>query len=230
MQSLKQNIFHPNILLSLTFAAMMAALALVFVYVPTEKTMGVVQRIFYFHVPLAWVCFLAYAVVFVCSILYLRQRDTRWDRLAHSSAEIGIVFTTLVLIAGTIWAKASWGSWWTWDARLTTTLILWFIYFAYLLARAYATEESRGARYAAVIGIMGFIDVPIVALSIILWRTSHPGPLIFEDGLTSSMKLTLMVCIVAFTLLYVYLLVNSNSIRRALDEVKSLKQFLDGRN
>jgi heme exporter protein C len=107
MQILKQNIFHPNILLSLTFAAMMAALALVFVYVPTEKTMGVVQRIFYFHVPLAWVCFLAYAVVFVCSLLYLRQRDTRWDRLAHSSAEIGIVFTTLVLIAGTIWAKAA---------------------------------------------------------------------------------------------------------------------------
>lgn len=230
MQGLKQNTRLMNGFLGLTFAAIVAAQFLIFVYVPTERTMGVVQRIFYFHVPLAWNAFLAFAVVFVCSILYLRRRDVKWDRIAHASAEISLLFTTLVLITGTIWDKPAWGTWWTWDPRLTATLILWFIYVAYHLVRAYATEESQGARYAAVIGIIGFLDVPIVALAIVLWQTQHPSPLIFEGGLTGSMLLTLIVCIIAFTLLYVSLLILRTSLRQGADEVKKLKQSMDERS
>ena len=229
MHSLKQNVLSASTLLGLTFVSMTAALFLVFLYVPTEKEMGVVQRIFYFHVPLAWISFLAFFIVFLCSLLYLKTWDRRWDRLARSSAEIGIVFTTLVLITGPIWAKPVWGAWWTWDARLTSTLMLWFIYFAYLLVGAYSVEESRGARYAAVVGIIGFIDIPIVALAIVLWRTQHPGPVIFEGGLEASMLLTLIVCLVAFTLLYVYLIMQRTSLGQAADEVKMLKQSMDKR-
>ncbi len=229
MQTLKQNVLSTDALFVLLFVTMTAALFLVFVYVPTEATMGIVQRIFYFHVPLAWVAFIAFGIVFICSILYLRSSNRKWDRLAHSSAEIGMVFTTLVLITGPIWAKPVWGVWWTWDARLTTTLLLWFIYHGYLLVGSYAADESRGARFSAVIGIVGFLDVPIVALAIVLWRTDHPQPVVFEGGLAGSMLFTLLVCLTAFTLLYLYLLVQRNSIARAADEVKRLRRFLDER-
>jgi heme exporter protein C len=207
---------------------MVVALYLVFIYVPTEKTMGVVQRIFYFHVPLAWVAFLAFFVVFLSSIFYLRKRETKWDIIAHSSARIGLVFTTLVLITGPIWAKPVWGVWWTWDARLTTTLVLWLIYVAYHMVRSFATDESQGARFGAVVGIVGFIDVPIVAFAIVLWRTHHPVPLVFESGgLTSSMLLTLLVCLAAFTVLYFYLLAQTISLRQAKVDIEMLKQALE---
>ncbi len=213
-----------NALLGFSFALMVAALYLVFIYVPTEENMGVVQRIFYFHVPLAWVAFLAFFVVFAGSILYLWKREDKWDILAYSSAEVGIVFTTLVLITGPIWAKPIWGVWWTWDARLTTTLVLWLIYLAYLMVRSFATEESRGARFAAVVGIVGFIDVPIVALAITLWRTQHPGPVIFEGGLAPSMLFTLLVCLAAFTVLYIHLLMHRISLRQLEVEIGKLRQ------
>lgn len=212
-----------NVLLGLGFALMLAALYLVFIYVPTEETMGVVQRIFYFHVPLAWVGLLAFIVIFVCSILYLWKRDAKWDTIAGSSAEVGMVFTTLVLITGPIWAKAAWGVWWVWDFRLTATLVLWLVYIAYLLVRSYAVEESRGARFAAVLAIVGFIDVPIVALAIRLWRTQHPGPVIFEGGLAPSMLLALLVSIAAFTVLYVLLVGQRVSLRNLGIEIKRLK-------
>lgn len=229
MQSLKQKVFSTSSHLGLTFVVMTAALFLVFVYVPTEREMGVVQRIFYFHVPLAWVSFLAFGVVFLCSILYLRQGNRRWDRVARSSAEIGIVFTSLVLITGPIWARPVWGAWWTWDPRLTTTLLLWFIYLAYLHVGTFTEEESRAARYTAVVGIIGFLDIPIVALAIVLWRTQHPSPLIFESGLAGSMLLTLMVSLTAFTLLFSYLLIQRTSLRRAADEAKRLRQSMHER-
>ena len=215
--------FWSSVLLGLGFALMLAALYLVFIYVPTEETMGVVQRVFYFHVPLAWVGFLAFLVVFVCSILYLWRRDAKWDTIAGSSAEVGMVFTTLVLITGPIWAKAAWGVWWTWDFRLTATLVLWLIYIAYLLVRSYTAEESRGARFAAVLGIVGFIDVPIVALAIRLWRTQHPGPVVFEGGLAPSMLLALLVSIAAFTVLYILLVGQRVSLRNLGAELKRLK-------
>jgi heme exporter protein C len=212
-----------NALIGLGFSLMIAALYLVFMYVPTEKTMGDVQRIFYFHVPLAWVAFLAFAVVFVCSMLYMWKRAVKWDIIARSSAEVGIVFTTLVLITGPIWAKAVWGVWWTWDARLTATLVLWLIYIAYMLVRRYASEEARGARFAAVLGIVGFIDVPIVFLAVQLWRTQHPRQLVFEGGLEPSMLLTLVISIAAFTVLYIVLAARSVSLKNLEDVVRRLK-------
>jgi len=218
-----KHILRDNVLLGLSLALMIAALYMVFVYVPTEKHTGIVQRIFYFHVPVAWVAFLAFFITFIFSILYLWKREIKWDTIAHASAEVGVIFTTLVLITGPIWAKPVWGVWWTWDARLTTSLVLWLIYIAYLLVRSFATEPARGARFSAVIGIVGFIDVPIVFLTVNLWRTQHPTTMIFEDGLTTSMLMTLMVCIAAFTVLYVLLTVQSANLKSLETDVKLLR-------
>jgi len=220
-----KGVLRSYILLGLSFLLMMVALYLVFLYVPTEETMGVVQRIFYFHVPVAWVAFLAFFIVFLGSVAYLWKRNRKWDIIASSSAELGVVFATLVLITGSIWAKPIWGVWWTWDARLTTTLILWLIYVAYLIVRSYVTEEQRAARLAAVVGIVGFVDVPIVALAITLWRTQHPGPIIFEGGLDPAMTATLMVCLIAVTLLYVLLLAQRVAIKSSENEIKRLKSL-----
>ncbi|MEE9529063.1 MAG: cytochrome c biogenesis protein CcsA [Dehalococcoidia bacterium] len=212
-------------LLGLSFNLFVGVLCLVFIYVPTEETMGIVQRIFYFHVPVAWVAFLAFFIVFLGSILYLWKRESKWDAIASSSAEVGAVFTTLVLITGSIWAKPIWGVWWTWEPRLTTALVLWLIYIAYLTVRSFATDEQRGARFAAVVGIVGFIDVPIVALAITLWRTQHPGPVIFQGGLTPPMLLTLIVCVAAFTTLYSLLLIQRVSMKNDEIEIKRLKEL-----
>jgi heme exporter protein C len=182
-----------------------------------------VQRIFYFHVPLAWISFLAFFVVFMCGVLYLLRRDIKWDTIASSSAEVGVIFTSLVLITGSLWAKAAWGIWWTWDARLTATLVLWFTYVAYLLVRHYVTEDSQRARLSAVLGIVGFIDVPIVALAVTLWRTQHPGAIIFEGGLVPSMVFTLLVCIIAFTVLYIILIIHSTRLKDLESDIRSIK-------
>lgn len=223
----KRNTFKYNILLGLSFILMMVSLFLIFIWVPTEKEMGAIQRIFYFHVPLAWISFLAFFVVFAGSILYLWKRDAKWDTLAHSSAEIGVIFTTLVLVTGPLWAKPVWGTWWTWEARLTSTLVLWFTYVAYLLVRSYAGEESRGARFAAVLGIIGFTDVPVVYLSVNLWRTQHPPELVSDLG--GSMLLTLMVSLAAFNALYVLLMFHSVSIRNSVKRVMKLRQSIEER-
>jgi heme exporter protein C len=207
----------------LTAASLLLALAMIFVYAPTERLQGDVQRIFYVHVPLAWVAYLAFFIVFVASGLYLCKRDPRADIWARASAEVGVVFTTLVIITGSLWAKPIWGTWWTWDARLTTTLVLWLIYLAYLLVRAYAGEPGRAARYAAVIGIIGFLDVPLVHQSVVWWRTLHPGPTVVQEagrtGLPPAMLATLAVSLVAFTLLYAYLLLAKVQIEGARDEL-----------
>ena len=203
----------------------MTSLFLIFIQVPTEATMGAIQRIFYFHVPVAWVSFLAFFVVFLSSIMYLWKRDRKWDIIARSSAELGVIFATLVLITGSIWAKPIWGVWWTWDARLTTALVLWIIYVAYLIVRSYITEEERAARFAAVVGIIGFIDVPIVALAIVLWGTQHPSPVIFEGGLEPIMLTALLVSLAAITTVYALLLMQRASIRRGELEIKRLKQL-----
>lgn len=214
-----------NILLGLGFVLMVASLYLVFIYVPTEKEMGIVQKIFYLMVPMGWLSLLAFLIVFICSILYLVKRESKWDILAYSSAEVGIVFTTLALITGSIWAKPIWGVWWTWEPRLTATLVLWFIYVAYLVVRSFAAEESRGATFAAVVGIVGFIDIPIVILATTLWRGMHPGPIIFQGGLAPSMLLTLLVSLAAFTTLYCILLIQRASMKNAEIEIKRLKEL-----
>jgi len=221
----KKNIFS-RVLLGLSLVLMVAALYLIFLFVPTEESMGIVQRIFYFHVPLAWVSFLAFFIVFLGSILYLWKRSSKWDIMASSSAEVGAVFTTLFLITGSIWAKPIWGVWWTWSPRLTTALVLWLIYLAYLLVRAYASDDQRGARFAAIVGIIGFIDVPIVALAITLWRTQHPGPVVFTGGLAPSMLLTLLVSLAAFTALFLILVIQVARLKKDRDEIMRLKELL----
>ena len=189
---------------------MLADLYLVFMWAPTDATLGIVQRVFYFHVPLAWVAFLAFTLVFLGSVMLLARGSRRWDRLAQSAAELGVLFTTLVLITGAIWARPVWGIWWTWDPRLTTTLILWLIYAGYLMVWAYSPSPAQGARYAAVLGIVGFVDVPIVYFSVQWWRAIHPAPLVgpaSEPGsLAPAMLVTLMFSLVTFTLFFVVLL------------------------
>jgi heme exporter protein C len=212
---------------ALSLALFIAGLYLVFLYAPEVTYLGgtFAQRIFYFHVPVDWVAFLSFFIVFIASIMYLSKRDEKWDRLAHSAAEIGLVFNTLMLVTGSIWARPAWGVWWVWEPRLTTALVLWFIYAAYLLVRSYAAEESRGARFAAVVGIVGFIDVPIVALATTLWRTQHPSAIVFESGgLAPSQVLTLMVCLAAFTALYVTLLRLRLDLRRVERELRDITE------
>ncbi|MEE8449578.1 MAG: cytochrome c biogenesis protein CcsA [Thermodesulfobacteriota bacterium] len=186
-------------------AAMMASLYTIFFYAPTERTMGEVQRVFYFHVPTAITAFLAFFLVFLASILFLIKKDRKWDHLARASAEVGLLLTTLVLITGSLWAKPVWNTWWTWDPRLTTTLVLWFIYVAYFMLRSAASGDT-GARLAAVLGIVGFVDVPIVFMSIRWWRTIHPVT-ISPSGilLEPAMLVTLQISLVAFLLFFIVL-------------------------
>ncbi|MBI4200013.1 MAG: cytochrome c biogenesis protein CcsA [Chloroflexi bacterium] len=218
----------PHGLILVVSTLVTADLALIFLWVPTETlAMGVVQRIFYFHVPLAWVGFLAFGVVFVASILFLWRGGRRWDALAHASAEVGVVFTTLMLFSGSTWAKPVWGVWWTWDPRLTTSLILWLLYVAYLMVRAYAPTPAQAARYAAVLGTISFIDVPIVYFSVVWWRNIHPeiivGPTAQPGSLEPEMLVTLLFSLLTFTLLFAYLLWERVRLREAEDAVRSLR-------
>jgi heme exporter protein C len=216
----------------LTLLAVAAAIFMVFVYVPTDRVQGIVQRIFYFHVPLAMMTFLAFGLVALASIFFLWRGGRSWDRLAQSSAEVGMVFCTLVLVTGPIWARPIWGTWWTWDARLTTTLILWLIYAAYLMLRAMSGTGDEGARYAAVLGIVGAIDIPIINRSVYWWRTIHPAVLITRQGGSGledpRMQATLGVCMLAFLLLFVWLLWVRNESGRLRDALEDLRQQVLG--
>ena len=162
----------------LGFAALPMGLMLATLYAVPEKTMGMLQRIFYVHVPSAWVAFIAFGVVAVASVVHLARRSAAADRVAHASAEVGVVFTTIAVVTGPLWAKPAWGIWWTWDARLTLTLVLWLIYLGYLLLRLYIPDPERQARLAAVTGILGAVGVPIDYMAIRWWRTQHPQPVI----------------------------------------------------
>jgi heme exporter protein C len=212
-----------------TGAIMVIALWTVFIYAPADRTIGDVQRIFYFHLPVALVAFAAFSIVFLGGVLYLATRKVKWDLLAGCAAEIGTVFCTLVLVTGIIWGKASWGTWWTWDPRLTTTLVLWLIYVAYLVTRA-AVDESSRASFSAVYGIIGFIDVPIVFMSIRWWRSIHPQIISSQGiGLGGAMLVTLLVNIVAFILLFAYLLVQRYgvaSLEARFSELRQRSQLL----
>ena len=175
-----------------------AAIGMVFFYAPLEKTMGSVQKIFYFHLPLAFSAFLSFFVAFVAGIMYLRTRRQIWDARLAASVEIGVVLTTLVLITGSLWGKPIWNTYWTWDPRLTTSLILWFIYASCLILRSAVEEEGKRATYSAVLAIVGFVDVPIVFFSARLWRSIHPTVIRSDSvGLESSMLITLLACMVA---------------------------------
>ncbi len=188
---------------------------LAILYAPEERTMSHAQRIFYVHVPAAWVGFLAFAGVFAASVGFLWTRRREFDLTAHASTEVGVVFTTLAIASGAVWGRAAWGTWWTWDPRLTTTFLLWFIYVVSLMVRAYGGSATQSARFAAVLGIVGFLDIPLIHLSVVWWRSLHPLPVVLRpeglgSGLAPGMLPALVVNVVAFTLLYVALV----SIRR----------------
>jgi heme exporter protein C len=192
---------------SAALLAVAAAMARVAFFTPLELRQGAAQKIFYIHVPAAWVAFMAFGLVAIASAVFLWLRDNRLDRFAESSAEVGVVFTTVVLVTGPIWAKPIWGTYWAWwDVRLVSTLFLWFIYVAYLVLRGAVDSPSLRARYSAVLGILGAFLIPFIHLSVYLFSTLHPQPIVGKAGrpsLPSEMLLTLIVSLAAFTLLYV---------------------------
>lgn len=221
-------------LFGITAAALLADIYLIFLWVPTEAIQGPVQRIFYFHVPASWVAYLAFFLVFLFSIIHLRTRNPRWDHYAYSAAELGVVFTSVSIVTGIVWAKPIFGVWWVWDARLTTTALLWLVYVGYLMVGAYAVSEGKASRLRAVVGILGFAVVPINYLSVRLWKTVHVEPIVAggdEAFLNSDMWFVLWFSVAAFTLLFAFLLVLRVMMRESeatLDELTSASEGTGG--
>jgi heme exporter protein C len=195
-----------KLLSPLAAAAVVGAVIRAAYFTPLEAKQGAAQKIFYIHVPAAWVAFLAFFLVAVASGVYLWLRDHRLDQFAESSAEVGVVFTTVVLITGPLWAKPVWGTWWAWwDVRLVSTLFLWFIYVSYIVLRGAIESPGLRARYSAVLGILGALLIPFIHLSVYLFSTMHPMPIVgkpSKPSLPVEMLLTLFLSLAAFTLLY----------------------------
>ncbi len=203
---------------------MSVALYMIFIFAPAERRQGEAQRIFYGHVSVAWLAFLAFGVVVIAGAMYLWRRDPRWDSLAVAAAEIGVLFTTLTLVTGAIWGRIVWGVWWTWDPRLTTTIVLWFIYVAYLVLRMYIDDVNLRRRVSAIFGIFGFVDVPIVWFSVQWWRSLHPVQTITSgDGLPREMLVTMLVTLAAFTVFFFVVLRQRYLLERASDEGEELR-------
>jgi heme exporter protein C len=214
-----------DLLTAVSALSVAVALFLVFLVAPREAVMGDIQRVFYFHVPSAWVGYLALFVSFVASMLFLFRRERQWDRIAHSSVEIGLVYITQGIITGSIWAKATWGVWWTWEPRLTTSAVLWAIYASYLTLRRAMEDPGRRARIAAVYSVLGFVAVPINFMAIRWWRTVHP--LVFDSEgshLTPTMLAVLIFCVVTFSFVYFVLLAFRLRLQRLSDQVQALKR------
>lgn len=192
-----------KILLLLSAILVIAATLMDFLVIPSKTGSTAMQHnpVFYLHIPVAWVALAGFLVVFIAGIAYLRTRRLFWDIVGSTAAELGLIFTTLFLLTGSIWGKAEWGVWWTWEARLTSSLVLWVIYAGYFLLRAYITSPEQKARYSAVFGIIGFVDVPIVILTLFVSRRVHPGGVAFELN-EPGMILTLVTGVVAFSLLF----------------------------
>jgi heme exporter protein C len=221
-----------NWLLFPAITLIFASLYCIFLITPTEASMGEVQRIFYFHVPSAWTGFLGIFMVFICSILFLIKNDRVWDIRASAAAEVGALFTTLVLISGPLWAKPVWGIYWTWDARLTSFFVLWLIYLGYLLLRRLLESPLQRARLSAVFGIIGAIDVPIVYMSNRWWRTQHPQPVMGggeNSGLDPVMLFTFLLSLTAFTFLFFLLWRIRCRIDQSSDRLEALQRELNVR-
>ena len=174
-------------------------------FTPVEARQGLAQKIFYLHVPAAWCALLAFSIVGIASALYLWLKDPRLDRFAAASAEVGVAFSAVMLTTGPIWAKPIWGTWWTWDARLTLTLFVFFLFIGYLALRAALHDPAERARFSAVVGILGMLLVPFVHLSVYLFRTLHPQPIVLKPSAPSlppEMLTTLLVSTLVFTVLY----------------------------
>ena len=229
MQSLRR--WGLALLYALAVLLVPAAHYMVFLYAPDEKVMGAVQRVFYFHVPAAAVAFLSVFLLLAGSIGYLWTRQPVWDRLSRSATELALLFCALVLVTGPIWAKPAWGVWWTWEAKLTTTLLLALLLAASLLVRRHAESPEQGARLAAVLGIIAALDVPIIYKAVDWWRGQHP--VVFGPGknepLAPAMRETLLFCLLTFAVLYGLLLVLRMRLASHEDRVRELTESFAGR-
>src|SRR5688572_6279845 len=196
-------------LLVIAVLAVVATFVRAIAFTPVEALQGAAQKIFYIHAPSAIVgLYLGFGLVGVAGALYLWLRDDRLDRVSVSSVEVGIVYTTVVLVTGPLWGKPIWGTWWTWDARITLTLLLWFVYVGYLILRGAIEDPGLRARYSAVLGILGALLVPFIHLSVYLFRTLHPMPIVFKPerpSLPAEMLTTFFIALGSFTLLFVAL-------------------------
>lgn len=210
----------------LLFFIIPIGLYFVFIYAPVEKTMGLIQKIFYFHVSSAWVGFFAFFITFLSSILYLATKKIVYDDLASASAEIGLLFCTIVIVTGPLWARPAWGVYWTWDARLTSTLILWFIYVGYIMLRQFMEETQKRAQFSALLGITGFINVPIVFFSIQWWEnTIHPNVVQKGGGgMHEDMFTAMIICLFVFSVIYLSLVIRKLRIINIERQINYLEQ------
>lgn len=203
---------------------MLVAGAAIFFYAPTDWLQGPVQRIFYLHVSSAIAAYGCFAVVLIGGIIYLRNESWVADRFARAGALVGVVFTTVTLVMGMLWAKKVWGAFWVWDARLTATLVLWIIYTGYLLVRRLADPGRQAARVAAIVGIFGFVDVPVVHFSVTWWLTQHPGPVIINDALPAQMLATFLFTMACTLVLAAVMIAIRYRIETLIDERAGLHE------
>ena len=197
--------------------------------VPADRLQGDIQRIMYVHVPAAWLAYLAFFVTLVGSLGYLIRRDLRFDRLAAASAELGLLFTGAAIVSGSIWGKATWGIWWDWDPRLTTTAVMFVVYAGYVLLRGSIVERARRARLAAVLGVIGFVNVPIVHFSVLWWRGLHQAPTVLRPGgstIAPVLLVVLLANVVAFTIAYVWLLRRRMALEASRDAAQERLGYL----
>ena len=210
-----------KILLLLSAVLVIATILMDFLFA-TSQTGSVAMQynpVFYLHIPVAWIALVGFLIVFIAGVAYLKTRRILWDMVGSTAAELGLLFTTLFLLTGSIWGKAEWGVWWTWEPRLTSSLVLWVIYVGYLLLRAYITGPEQKARYAAVFGIIGFIDVPIVILTLFVSRSLHPGSSDFKPNVP-----ILVAGVIAFSLLFLTLMIFRLRLKEDEYEVAKLKE------
>jgi len=200
---------------------------------PDEATMHEVQRIFYMHVPVWIAMYIAISVAFVANVLWLRTHKIKWDWLGASAVEVTVVCCTIGLISGVLWGRPAWGIWWTWDARLTSTFILWMLYVSYLLLRGLIEEPQRRATLSAIFGIFASLDAPLVYFSNRLWRTQHPAPVFFggpDSGIAPEMLKVFMLCMVVISCVAVLLLVDRYRLERLRFEFEELRQEVESRS
>ena len=214
-----------RILLLISALGMVGLFAMVFLVIPEERTQGFVQKIFYVHVPAAWVAFFAFGVTGYKGFRYLMTHDLKHDRTAAASAEVGVVFISLVLITGPLWARPVWGIYGTWDLRLTTSFVLWLLYLAYLILRRSVGDRERRAQLSAVVGLIGFLDVPIVYMANRVKASQHPAPVVGggdDSGLAPVFLFTLLLGVAIFTAKY-FLLLRARTAQTAIeDELEEL--------
>jgi heme exporter protein C len=207
--------------------AVLADLYAIFVISPAERIQGDVFRIVYIHVPMGWLAYVAFTLVFGASIAYLWKRRPGADHLARAAAEVGVLFTTLLLVTGVLYGRPVWGVWWTWDARLTTTLVLWFVYVGYLMVRSAIADPERSARIGAVLGVVAFANVPLVQLSVTWWRTLHPTPSVTQPGAMGGTLMPILLFSTAmFAVVFARLVVLRLQLVRAQAEARRLAQLV----